>query len=164
MKQLLTFLLAVAVFASCQQDPQEHADKKADELNELAQSEAGAADAQLEQARENANSAVAHATQAEMNEAIKKIDVPEFENNRANELVKKLGNHGIEFINANDFNQADKYRKLIEGDLKQLNKLEENGKISIEDAQRIRQYGQDVADAVSIKVQIIAVVDTNTAG
>lgn len=162
MKHLLTILFAALVLVSCQQDPQEHADRKAQELNELAQSEAGAADAQLEQSMDNANSAVAHATQAEMNEAIKQIDVPQFENNRANELVKKLGNDGIEYINANDYKQAEKYGKRIEDDIAKLNKLEEDGKISIEDASRIRQYGQDVADAVSIKVNIIVLTDTTS--
>ncbi len=157
MKLLYILGLAGLFLFSCQQDPQKKAAKNAEHYSNLAESEAAAADAELKQSQDNANSAVIHATQAEMNKALEQVPTPEFENTVASENAKKIANHGIDYVNANDHNQAEKYAKLIDKDIEKINELEEKGRISKEDADKIRNYASDLAKSISLNITVVEI-------
>ncbi len=157
MKILYTLCLAGLVLVSCQGDPQEKAEKNAEHYTDVAHSEAAAAQSELEQSQENANSAIIHATQAEMNKALAEVDMPELESNQAKEIAKKIANEGIEYVNANDYNQANKYGKRFNESVERLNELESKGKISSSDAEKVRNYIRELASAISIEVTVVQV-------
>ncbi len=160
MKLVYTLSIAGILLFSCQQDPQKNAENKADRYSDLAQSEAAAAQSDLEQAQDNANSAVIHATQAEMNEALSKVEVPQFDSKIAEEEAKKLANHGIEYVNANDHKQADKYSEKMDKDIQRVNSLQEKGTISESDGDKIRNYAQSLAAAIQLNITVVEFVPT----
>ncbi len=157
MKNLFYLGLFAIVLVSCQGDPQEKAEKNAEHYSDVAHSEAAAAQSELQQSQENANSAVIHATQAEMNAALSKVSVPELESVQASELAKKIGNDGIDYVNANDYKQASKYGERFRDNLQKLNKLEEKGTITEGDANKVRQYVTDLTRAISIEVNVVEI-------
>ncbi len=157
MKILYAILLSAIIMTSCEQDPQKKAAEKEEHYSEVAQAEAAQAQSELESSRENANSAVIHATQAEMNKALKEVPLPDVEGNRAEQLYKQIANDGIEYVNSNDWSQAKKYGDRFNKHLKELTKLEEKGTISKDDALKIRTYINNLAKAISIEVTVVEI-------
>ncbi len=157
MKIIYTLSLAALVLYSCQGDPQKKAEKNAEHYSDVAHSEAAAAQSELEQSQENANSAVIHATQAEMNKALSEVEVPVLESNRAEEIAKKIANDGIDYVNANDYKQASKYSKRFNESLEKLNTLESKGTINKSDADKVRNYVLNLAKAISIEVDVVEI-------
>ncbi len=157
MKVLYTLILAALIMVSCQEDPQKKAQKNAEHYAEVAQSEAAAAQSELEQSRENANSAVIHASKAQMNDALKQVEMPELESNQAREIAKKIANEGIDYVNADDYKQANKYSNKFNESLDRLDKLEEKGTITKVDADKVRGYITDLAKAISIEVRVVEI-------
>lgn len=156
MKRIFAIAILSLSIAACNNDPQDLAEKKAEEFSKQAESEAAAADAQLNQSIDNANASAVHATQAELNKAMGAVDVPELKG-VAKTQVEKLGKDALDFVNSNDYNNAQKYADRINEDLKKVNDLEAKGRITKEDADKIRDYGKRLAESVQLNINVILI-------
>ena len=136
---------------SCQKNPQEHAEKIAEQEGQKADKQADKAETDIDKGMEHAEKAVEHATKEEMNKALAAVPVPAFKDRVIpTEMAKKIGNHAIEFANSNDFSNAGKYADKIKADLEEVNKEVANGKFTEEEGKQITEYAQKLAKAVGL--------------
>lgn len=159
MKQFFFLLVLGLSLVACQQNPQNKAASEAEKHGEMADKEAQEARDLMEQSNDKANAALTDATRSEFSAALSKVDVPSFDNNmRANELVKKIGNTAVEYVNSKDEKAAEKFAGQIKADLEQVDKLEADGKLTTEVASSIRQYAENLANSVQVNVYEVQVV------
>ncbi len=145
-------LLSLAVLFSCEKDPQKNAQQTADKENKMADKEEKAAEKDLSAGMEHVDNALEHRTMAQLNEAMAAVEVPAFDNNVASELAKKIGNHGKEFVNSENYQEGGKYADNIRNDLKELADKVSKGSITQAEADQITTYAQNLASAVGLDV------------
>lgn len=151
-KQILVGIMGLAILA-CQGDPQKKAEREAEKMADKANTEAAKAEGHLQKTMEHTASSVNNATLSAMNEALSKVQVPHFEKNAtANELVKKIGNLGIDFVNSEKLAEADSYAAKIRSALEQVGELETKGRLSVDEAGQIRNYANNLAAALEMSL------------
>ncbi len=156
MKRLFLFILVGGFLFACQQNPQKHAQDKADDLSKKAEKEAQKASELIEEGLDKAHASGIHATQAEMNEAINSVVVPSFEKNMtANELVKEIGNNAVEYVSSQSEKRADDFATKIKRNLAKIDQLEADGKITADQAASIRDYATSLADKLTVDVEVV---------
>ncbi len=154
----LKFLPLIAIFSlalvfSCQKNPQKRAEEKAKQEAQKAESRAEKAESHMDKSVENAAKALDHATMQELNAAIANVEVPKFDNLAASELVKKFGNHALDYVNSKTNEQAGKFVDAMNGDIASLAKKVTDGSISQEDATTIKNYAVNLAKALGVELE-----------
>lgn len=154
--RLLSLFVAAGLFMafSCKQDPQKHAEAEAQKEQREADKHADQVDEHMESTADHANQALEHQTREQLNSAIAGVPVPKLtEGTGANDLVKDIGNHAVEFINSENYQQAGKFIDQMQSDLAKLQKKESNGSISAEDAQQIKDYANALANSIGVTLE-----------
>lgn len=155
MKKNLLFLctlLSLFVIISCQRDPQKHAADIAEKEETKADMNADMAESQFDKGAEHVEKAVEHATMEELNSAMAAVPVPTLSNVTANELVKKIGNQAVEYVNSNNFKEAGKYADKINASLNEVTEKTKKGSITADDDKQIREYASSLASAVGLQL------------
>ncbi len=159
MKNLIPFLVMLFAVVACQQDPQKKAGKIADDLENKAEHAADKAKEAYDETVDKASEAISNKTMAELNQALASVEVPEFSDNvQASELVKKIGNDGIDYVNAKSAEEAGKYVDQMRENFGKIDQLQADGKITASQADQIRSYAEKLADAVSVNITEVDVV------
>lgn len=159
MKHLFLMLVFALSLVACQQNPQNKAAAEAEKRSEMAEKQAQEARDLMERSNDKAVAAITDATRAEFSEALSKVEVPSFDDNiQANELVKKIGNEAVDYVNSKDADAADKFMGQIKADLEKVDKLEADGKLSSDVAASIKDYADRLANSVQINVYEVEVV------
>ncbi len=158
MKKLIPLLVILVAIVACQENPQKKAAKAAKQLEKSAESAANTAQKAYDTTVEKANEAIVKKSMAEMNEAMSKVAVPSFENNvSANELVKKIGNDAVGYVNAKSSQEAGKFVDNIRDDYNSALTMLDKGQISQADADKMQAYVSNLADALGISVEVVEV-------
>ncbi len=150
-KVLLLVMMLIAL-TSCKQDPQKKAEQNAKTYEKAAEIEAKQAERDAERAINNTGNAIGNAIMAGANEAMAKIEVPEFKNLISKKFVKDIGNDIVNYVNANDKRKADHYENLLAKHIERVKKAEENKTITSEDAKKIEKYGLNLAGSVGLTI------------
>ncbi len=153
MKNLIPLFVILFAVVACQQDPQKKAGKVAEDLEKQAEKAAEEAKDAYDETVGKAGEAFSKSVQAELNSAMSEVTVPTFEDNiQASELVKKIGNDGVSYVNAKSAEEAGRQVDKLREDFAKIDKLEADGKITKGQAETIRSYAQNLADAVSVQI------------
>lgn len=145
-----TVLMAALVLFSCQGNPQKKAEREANKEAQAAENQENMAESNLDKGVEHAAKAAGHRTMEELNTALKSVAVPTFDNSAATELAKKIGNHGVDFVNSDSNQEMGKYADMINADLAELATKVQNGKITADEASKITSYANNLAQAVGL--------------
>ena len=151
--KLFSIVLAagMTMLFSCQKNPQEKAEKIAEQEGQEAVQQVEKAESNIDKGMEHVDKAAVHATKEEMKKAIAAVPVPTFKDRIIpTEMAKKIGNHAIEFANSNDFSNAGKYADKIKADLEEVNKNVASGKFTQEEGKQIVEYAQNLAKAIGL--------------
>lgn len=141
-------IASLTLLTYCQKDPQKKAENIAEHEATRAENHAESAESHVEEGMNQSAESLAHASMEEVNRAIAAIPVPEFSNSSSKELARKIGNHAIDFVNANNYEESGKYADKIRENLQELDKKESKGTIDATDAKKIREYAQSIAQAI----------------